>query len=61
VTDEGQMGSPMDAVEMANAMRGIASAARAFYEQLVEDGFSETEALHLTCAYVAGMAGGKIA
>lgn len=50
----------MDAIEIANAMRGLAHGVRAFYEGLIEEKFDQAEALRLTAAYVAGMAGGKV-
>lgn len=58
--DEGQRGDPMDAVEMANSMRNLATGARALYEQLLEEKFEAADALRLTSAWLAGIAGGKI-
>lgn len=48
----------MTEIEMRNGMRGIAVAAHAFYEGLVQQGFNESDALKLTSAWIAGSAGG---
>ncbi len=56
MTDEGLTGTPMDGVEFINAMRNVASGVRAFYVGLVEEGFTDAEALRLTLAYVTGIA-----
>lgn len=50
----------MDALEMANAMVGLAHGARAFYEALLDEKFEAADALRLTSAWIAGAAGGKI-
>lgn len=60
MTEEGVQGDPMDAVETINSMRNLASATKAFYDQLLVDGFDKADALRLTMAWVGGMAGGKI-
>lgn len=61
MTDEGVRGEPMDAVEMVNTMVNLASGARAFFNQLVEEGFEKNDALRLTAAWIAGLSGGKVA
>lgn len=53
-------GDPMDAVEMLNSMKNLASGAWTFYKQLLEEGFEKADALKLACARVAGLAGGKV-
>jgi hypothetical protein len=50
----------MDSVETLNSMRNVATATKAFYDQLVDEGFEKADALRLTMAWVGGMAGGKI-
>jgi hypothetical protein len=60
VTDEGQLGQPMDEVEVVNAMRNMGAGVWAFFCELQEQGFTREEALRLVVAYVAGMAGGKV-
>lgn len=47
----------MSEIETLNAMRGLAKTVRAFYTQLVEEGFSAAEALTLTGRWVEGLAG----
>jgi len=59
MTDEGQHGEPMDAVEMAHAMTGLASGARAFYLALREEGFSGSDAIRLTASWISGLAAGQ--
>ena len=59
--DEGMVGQPMDAVEILNSIRNLATTARAFYLQLVEEGFSEADALRLTATWIGGISGGRIA
>ena len=61
MTDEGQMGTPMDPIELAHAMRGMAVGTHAFYSELIAEGFSKDEALRLTVAWIVGTAGGKAA
>lgn len=56
MTDEGRRGDPVDAIEMVQGMKDAAMGIRAFYDGLREQEFSETEALHLTAAYVTGLA-----
>lgn len=60
VTDEGQTGNPLDEIEAIETMRNVARLEWAFYTQLIEEGFSETEALTLVIAHVHGAAGGKL-
>lgn len=60
MTDEGRIGEAMDAVEIANAMQNVASAARRFYDELRQQDFTETQALKLTAAWIHGAAGGKL-
>lgn len=61
MTDEGVMGAPLDAVEVANAMRNMAAATWVFYGELKEQGFEAGEAMRLTVAWLVGTAGGKAA
>lgn len=60
MTDEGRIGDPMDAVEIANAMVNIANAARTFYDELRQQDFTESQALKLTAAWLHGVTGGKL-
>lgn len=60
MTDEGFQGQPIDAVEMLASMASMAAVVAAFFRGLLEQGFDEAKALRLTCAYIHGMAGGKI-
>lgn len=60
LTDEGQQGNPMDAVELLNAVRNLAAGAWAMYEALKEEGFQEGEAIKLTASWLHGTAGGKL-
>ncbi len=59
MTDEGQMGDPVDAIEMAQGMRDLASATMAFYRQLVDEGFGKSDAIKLTSAWISGLAGSQ--
>lgn len=49
---------PLDEIEALQGMRSMAKLTRALYEELLEQGFEITEALRLTSAYLAGLAGG---
>lgn len=49
---------PLDEIEVLQGMRGMAKMTRALFEELVEQGFEAAEALKLTAAYLAGLAGG---
>lgn len=60
MTEEGMKGDPMDTVETLHAMQNLATGAKAFYDQLLIDGFEKADALRLTMAWVGGVAGGKI-
>jgi hypothetical protein len=59
MTDEGQRGHPMDAVEVLQVMRNLGAAVKAFHDELIEQGFEKEEALRLTVAWIVGTAGGK--
>jgi hypothetical protein len=50
---------PMSEVEILNAMRNMAKMARTLYDELVEQGFSEDQAMKLVAKYVHGAGGGK--
>lgn len=59
VTDEGLTGTPMDGVELTNAMKNLATGIHAFYSGLRDEGFSKTEAFRLTTSYVSGLASNR--
>ncbi len=59
MTDEGQMGNPVDALEMAQGMRDLATSTMAFYKQLVDEGFSKSDAIKLTSSWISGLAGSQ--
>ncbi len=59
MTEEGQTGSPMDAVEVGNAMVGLAHAYMAFLTALIEEGVPLVEAHKAARAWLHGTAGGK--
>ncbi len=59
MSDEGRMGDPVDAIEMAQGMRDLASATMAFYKQLRNEGFSSSDAIKLTSAWISGLAGSQ--
>lgn len=52
--------TPLDGVEFAHALAGMAAGFRTFYASLVEEGFTVEQAFKLTLTYVHGMAGGKL-
>lgn len=60
MTDEGQRGEPMDDVELAHAMVGMAATSKQMYDSLVGEGFDKADALKLTAAFLHGAAGGKL-
>lgn len=51
---------PIDAVETAHMLAGTASTIRTFYVALLNEGFSEADALRLSGAFLHGIAGGKL-
>lgn len=46
------MSDPLDRVELLHALAGMAEATRQFYQELLNEGFSKQEALHLTTAWL---------
>lgn len=58
--NERQQFMPLDAVELAHGMAGMASAVWSFYSALIEEGFTAEQAERLTTVYIFGMVGGKI-
>jgi len=60
MTDEGNLGNPIDEAEALAAMANMAKMTKAFYEGLKEEGFSEQDSLRVTFAYIHGAAGGKL-
>lgn len=60
MTEEGLSGDPMDAVEALAAVANMAIIVRHLFTGLLEQEFTEAQALELTHAYVHGTAGGKL-
>lgn len=60
MTDEGQIGEPMDMVEVLNGMRNMASLAWGLFEALKAEGFTESQANEHVAAWFHGTAGGKL-
>lgn len=50
---------PIDEVEVLNGMRNVARMARAFYEELLAQGFDAKDALVLTGGWLHGVSGGR--
>ena len=50
---------PVDIVEMRQALKGIAELTKTFYDELKEQGFSDSEALKLTTTWLAATSGGS--
>ena len=60
MTDEGPAGDPMDVIEALNAMANAAMIVHGLYTSLISEGFTETQAMKLTAAFLHGQAGGKL-
>lgn len=59
MTDEPD--SPMSEIEILNAMKNMAKMVWTLYTELVEQGFTEIQAMELCGRYLHGSAGGKVA
>lgn len=60
MTDEGQLGNPIDAIELTEALKNVATSARTLRDSLVDEGFSEEDTTRMLLAWIHAIAGGKI-
>ena len=60
MTDEGQMGHPMDEVEVRATVKNIAKMAWAMFNDLKEEGFDNGQAMKLVGAWLHGTGGGRL-
>lgn len=60
MTDEGQMGEPIDELEMLHALKGVGEASYTMFRSFIDHGFTEAQAMRLVSAWLHGSAGGKL-
>jgi hypothetical protein len=58
--DDRSQFTPLDAVEMAHTMAGLGKGIWSFYSGLIEEGFTDEQAMRIALQYVHGLAGGKL-
>lgn len=60
MTDEGQMGNPIDRVEAIAGVQNMAMLAWTLFSELRDQGFEVAQALKLVGAFLHGAGGGKL-